>query len=190
MAGVVELKMKIYFRCFHNTVYATSLGWPSKCWQYDNLTLDHSFGLQLWSWDTQTVEWLLLQACPYPVGALVWYSIWCDQRKSLCTLDLIAATLQAQWAVTLCCTHLLPPSGQMEGQIAGKSGKTSHVLWGVVDSEARWKNQLDLPWTAQASAESDLTEPISRLHLQSSPTLISDIHFLSFLLSSAYQCVI
>lgn len=114
--------------------------------------------------------------------------LWSLQRKSLWKLLLIAATLQAQWAITPCCTDLLLPSGQMERQIAGKRGTTSgyvglHVLWGVVDSEARWKHQLDLSWAAQLSAEGNLTELITRRHLHSSPTLISHFHFLSLSLS-------
>lgn len=121
--------------------------------------------------------------------------LWSLQRKSLWKLLLIAATLQAQWAITPCCTDLLLPSGQMERQIVGKRGTTSgyvglHVLWGVVDSEARWKHQLDLSWAAQLSAEGNLTELISRRHLHSSPTLISHFHFLSLSLSSAYQYIV
>lgn len=44
--------------------------------------------------------------------------------ESLWKWDLIAATLQADWAVTLCCTDPLLPSGQLGRQIARSRGTT------------------------------------------------------------------
>lgn len=65
-------------------------------------------------------------------------NIWSCQSNSL---GLIAAILQVDWAVTLCHTDPLPPSGQLEQQIAGSRGATPvyvglDVLWGVADSKA------------------------------------------------------
>lgn len=131
------------------------------------------------------MEWSLLQAYAYTVGALVQHLIWCEQRKSLCTLDLIAATLQALWAVTLCCTSITPirPDGGADSR-----GERESISCAVRRGWQRGQveNQLDLPWTAQISAEGDLTEPVSRLHLHSSPG-----SYIAFsLLSSAYQYII
>lgn len=75
------------------------------------------------------------------------------QSKSRRKLDLIAATLQADWTVTLCCTGLLFLSGQLEKQIAGSKGTAQgyvglNVLWGVADSKANsgGNSDYDLSW--------------------------------------------